>query len=177
MNWEHDLTSFLEDLQTATGIAVRSVRDLEALKAFVDEKATTSIGINTLKRLFGYLPFADPRASTLDVLARAMGYTSYLAYLASPKPGEPNYAAKRDEIRVLAEVSVPDPRPNTGWRLALQHIEWFDYWHTERLVQPYRFIWKDCEGNEVPLREGAFIYGSKMLESLLEKAREAGFYP
>ncbi|MBR4801998.1 MAG: hypothetical protein IK041_04225 [Bacteroidales bacterium] len=52
--------------------------DYEALSQSILEKAAGQVSVNTLKRLFGFIgPEVEPRVSTLDLLARYVGFDNW----------------------------------------------------------------------------------------------------
>lgn len=78
----------IEKLREKSGNDIRLSRDCELLTLDIESATGEHIGVNTMKRLLGFI--ADersPRTSTLDVIARYLGYTDW------------------DELRLLDENS------------------------------------------------------------------------
>lgn len=69
------LTSVIDD---AMGRPVNTSRRFEQLAALVFQRTHQTIGVTTLKRLWGYINDpTEPRTSTLDILAQFVGYTTF----------------------------------------------------------------------------------------------------
>ncbi len=67
-----------EEILKAAGRAIRTPNDYERLSEMVWERTHERLSPTTLKRFFGYLDEpVKPRAITLDVLARFVGYRDY----------------------------------------------------------------------------------------------------
>ncbi len=67
-----------ELLREKSGVEIRLSRDCELLALDVDSVTGEHIGVNTMKRLLGFI--ADertPRTSTLDIVARYLGYANW----------------------------------------------------------------------------------------------------
>ncbi|MFD2551435.1 hypothetical protein ACFSQP_06355 [Bizionia sediminis] len=75
-----DYTQLLMDVQKRANIIVSSNRDVRLLKEAIDFSLDKSIGLNTLRRMFGYLERTTPSISSLNTLARYIGYDSYARY-------------------------------------------------------------------------------------------------
>ena len=72
----------IELLREKSGHEIRLSRDCELLALDVESVTGEHIGVNTMKRLLGFI--ADertPRTSTLDVIARYLGYANWDALL------------------------------------------------------------------------------------------------
>lgn len=71
----HLLTSVIDDVM---GRPVNTSRRFEQLAALVFQRTHQTIGVTTLKRLWGYINDpTEPRISTLDILAQFVGYTTF----------------------------------------------------------------------------------------------------
>lgn len=65
-------------IEEAYGKAVRYPADCEHLAANIAEITRESVGVTTLKRIFGFVnDVRSPRLATLDILARYAGYSDY----------------------------------------------------------------------------------------------------
>lgn len=78
MNKYHLPQAVRDKLGQKLGVRIQYPSDCERLSRDISNKINETIGVTTLKRLFG---FADdvksPRISTLDIIARYSGYASY----------------------------------------------------------------------------------------------------
>lgn len=65
-------------IEEAYGKAIRYPADCEHLAAHIAEMTRESVGVTTLKRIFGFVSdVSSPRLATLDILARYAGYSDY----------------------------------------------------------------------------------------------------
>jgi hypothetical protein len=78
---KNDATQILIDLQKKSGIRIENVRDVKNLKEEIEANISATIGYNTLRRLFGFLPKTAPSNATLSILSKYLGFTSYSNYL------------------------------------------------------------------------------------------------
>lgn len=76
-----DYSQILIDVQRKSSINVNSVAELKLLMDEIEITTNESIGYNTLRRLFGFLPKAKPSIKTLNTLSKFLGFSSYSAYL------------------------------------------------------------------------------------------------
>lgn len=75
------MKNFLNDIEGAVGRTMRSHGDFLWLSEKIFNRMRIYVSHTTLKRLWGYIDEGvQPRESTLDVLARFMGYADYGAY-------------------------------------------------------------------------------------------------
>ena len=66
------------EIERAYGQPIRYPADCERLALRIRETLNETIGVTTLKRLFGFVnDVKDPRMSTLDILARFCGFENY----------------------------------------------------------------------------------------------------
>lgn len=76
-----DYSQILIDIQRKSSINVSSVTELKLLMDEIEILTDESIGYNTLRRLFGFLPNTKPSTKTLNTLSKFLGFSSYSAYL------------------------------------------------------------------------------------------------
>jgi len=76
-----DYSQILIDIQRKSSINVSSVTELKLLMDEIETLTDESIGYNTLRRLFGFLPNTKPSTKTLNTLSMFLGFSSYSAYL------------------------------------------------------------------------------------------------
>ena len=69
-----------ELLREKSGNEIRLSRDCELLALDVESVTGEHIGVNTMKRLLGFIADErEPRTSTLDIIARYLGYDEWEA--------------------------------------------------------------------------------------------------
>ena len=78
-----DYSVLLGNVQKKAFVNVKSVRDVKILKADIELVTGLQISYNTLRRLFGFLDRTAPSLTTLNTLARYLGFRSYGNYLNS----------------------------------------------------------------------------------------------
>lgn len=78
-----DISQILINIQQKSGITVERVSDIISLKEEIETITNSKIGYNTLRRLFGFLPSTKPSQSTLNVLAKYLGFYSYSNYVSN----------------------------------------------------------------------------------------------
>lgn len=67
-----------ELLREKSGVEIRLSRDCEQLALDIESATGEHIGVNTMKRLLGFIADErEPRISTLDVIARYLGYAHW----------------------------------------------------------------------------------------------------
>lgn len=72
----------LTRIHDKSGLALNSNADFEVLSQAICDATGERLGINTLKRMFGYkTDKVVPRSSTMDVIARYLGFSDYEALL------------------------------------------------------------------------------------------------
>ena len=78
-----DVARLCKKIEAALGVAVSASGDFEVLAREVFERTHEVVGINTLKRIWGHGNYGveKPRRSTLDVLARFVGFADYSTFL------------------------------------------------------------------------------------------------
>ena len=70
----------IELLREKSGNEIRLSRDCELLALDVESVTGEHIGVNTMKRLLGFIADErEPRTSTLDIIARYLGYDEWEA--------------------------------------------------------------------------------------------------
>lgn len=68
----------LNRIRQAAGLDMTSSSDFETLAQAIRDKTGDSLGVNTLKRLFGFkTKRLEPRQSTMDIIARFLGKPNY----------------------------------------------------------------------------------------------------
>ena len=77
---KYDYSQLLFDIQKKSNITINNVKELKLLKEEIDYTINTSIGYNTLRRLFGFLEKREPNINTLNKIANYLGYSSYSNY-------------------------------------------------------------------------------------------------
>jgi hypothetical protein len=77
---KYDYSQLLFDVQKKSNITVSNIRELKILKDEIEFVTNTVIGFNTLRRMFGFLEKREPNISTLDKIAKYLGYSSFSNY-------------------------------------------------------------------------------------------------
>lgn len=90
-------TQILIDIQKKSRITVVNVRDIRNLKEEIEANVQVTIGYNTLRRLFGFLPKTVPSKTTLTTLSKYLGFQSYLNYINN----NPNHDEWYFQIKML----------------------------------------------------------------------------
>lgn len=69
-------------MREAIGLSMTKSADYEVLAQAIKDKTGEKLGVNTLKRMFGYFrDRVEPRRSTMDVIAAYLGYYNYDALI------------------------------------------------------------------------------------------------
>lgn len=74
----------IEQIKKITGLSFDKASDFDALADMISARTSNRLGVNTLKRLIGYI--LDDRStnkSTLNILAKFLGFTSWDRYWAT----------------------------------------------------------------------------------------------
>jgi len=69
------------DLQRHFGTSILEISDLKMFQDAVEYSTQKSIGFNTLRRFFGFLPETSPSIKTINLLSKYLGYENYFSYL------------------------------------------------------------------------------------------------
>lgn len=87
-------------LRQKSGSELRLPSDCEYLSLDVESKTGVRIGATTLKRLLGFAgDERTPHASTLDAIARYLGYAHWKELSKIEDEGNSNFGASDDELR------------------------------------------------------------------------------
>lgn len=72
----------IREIERAAGRHMETAQDFAWLREQVGRQGCSSVSLNTLKRLWGYLPttYATTRRSTMDALAQFAGYKDYATF-------------------------------------------------------------------------------------------------
>lgn len=80
------LEVLLHSIEKLVKIKPRSPREFNQIREFIYKSTGRTIGITTLKRLWGYDKGEHkPYLSTLDILSRVLGYTNFINFCDSVK--------------------------------------------------------------------------------------------
>lgn len=96
-----------KDIERACGRKMQCSKDFEWLAKDVESRVSSVIGVNTLKRLWGYYsdhPF-NPRKGTLDVLAQYVGFENFELFCISR---DPNYVFSQSNFVLSKRLDVSD---------------------------------------------------------------------
>ena len=90
----------LQLLKRKSGNDLRQPSDCEFLSLDIESKTGVHIGATTLKRLVGFAQDErTPHTSTLDAIARYLGYTHWDEVVAVDDKGNSGFEATGDEVR------------------------------------------------------------------------------
>lgn len=120
----------IESLKAISGLRFDRASDFDSFAKLIYDKTGCSIGVTTLKRLFGYID--DPRdtnKSTLNILARYLGFDSWKTYECS--------------IRIDSEWNIPT---ESIWVAELELGQAITIRYLDRIV---RFEVESCEGERL----------------------------
>lgn len=68
----------LKRIMAKVGLEMNRSTDFDVLSQAISESTNENLGVNTLKRLFGFkIEKAVPRISTMDIIAEYLGYSDY----------------------------------------------------------------------------------------------------
>ena len=66
-----------QEINQKLGFEIQRQTDLRYLHQSIVLEKKLTIGFNTLRRFFGFLPEKTPQLKTMEVLAQFLGYGSY----------------------------------------------------------------------------------------------------
>ncbi len=105
-----------EMLEKRAGYEIRYPSDCERLVYEIADATRQHIGVTTLKRLFGFVKGTSaPRLSTLDILARFLGYRNYDHLLLSLDPD------KETALSPIRQIQAAEIAPGSRLRIAYNH--------------------------------------------------------
>ena len=88
-----DRKRHIENLKREIGLkfgrTIESAADFDSLSIDIGKNISETVSPSTLKRVFGYVKYdAEPRASTLSILARYVGYSGWSDFCRNYTPSE-----------------------------------------------------------------------------------------
>ena len=102
-----DLNQLTRQIETSLGKELQTPKDFDLLHEKIFARLGIMLSATTLKRLWGYLPGkVEPRISTLNILARFIGYSGWEDFChrcRSDKPMESNPVMNR-KINVATDL-------------------------------------------------------------------------
>ena len=75
------INNLKKSVVSSFGTSIKNVSDLKNLKSDIYRSTSNELGFNTLRRLFGFLPYTKPNKNTLNILSNYAGYESYIVFL------------------------------------------------------------------------------------------------
>ena len=105
----------IELLKRKSGNGLRLPSDCEYLSLDIESKTGVCIGATTLKRLLGFAKDErSPHASTLDAIARYLGYAHWEELSKIEDQGNSDFSSSDDELRssdlqIRQEVEITYP--------------------------------------------------------------------
>ena len=111
-----ELQMLLRAVEEKYGRPLRSTNDFNALSAIISYECREVLSASTLKRLWGYVSLrTTPRGSTLDILARFVGYRDFADFRMTLYGKEDNTSGYLETTCVLAS-DIPEAGELTlGW--------------------------------------------------------------
>ena len=110
------IETLLQAVVATAGHTVETSSDFIRLSGQIEGRLGETLGVSTLKRIFGRLAGGElPRQSTLDLLARFCGHADYLAFVADVC-GIEDYATSH----VVHTTALPIDRLEQGTMLVLE---------------------------------------------------------
>ena len=77
---KHDYSQLLFDIQKKSNVTVKNIKDVKILKEEIEYGIQSTIGYNTLRRIFGFLEKREPNLGTLNKMAKYLGFASFSNY-------------------------------------------------------------------------------------------------
>lgn len=107
-------------LEKNFGKSINKQQDLHFLKQDIKDTVNLEIGINTLRRLFGFMPFNLPSKKTGDKLAIYLGYKNSIVFLSDTNTNKSwDYWHKTNAILLSGTINESDIQ----WLIANKHRE------------------------------------------------------
>ena len=102
------------------GKPINKEQDLHFLKQDIKDAVNVEIGINTLRRFFGFMPFKFPRDSTIQKLVNYLGYKSSAVFLNNTNTSKSwDYWYKVNSILLSGSLTTGDIQ----WLIATKNRE------------------------------------------------------
>ena len=91
------------------GKPIKKEKDLHFLKKDIKDAINVDIGINTLRRFFGFMPFTFPRDSTIEKLVNYLGYKSRTVFLNNTNTNKSwDYWYRINNIQLSGSITQKD---------------------------------------------------------------------
>ena len=75
------INNLKKSVVSSFGTSIKNVSDLKSLKLDIYRLTSKELGFNTLRRLFGFLPYTKPNNNTLNILSNYVGYESFIVFI------------------------------------------------------------------------------------------------
>lgn len=109
----NDIKDLCRAVEQKTGRTLLTPSDFKWLSEQIEEQTNELLSVSTLMRLWGYRPGVSPRKSTLDILARYLGYADCVAFGIMPTDEEKTRKGTAG-LGSTTEEKVPQPVPEEG---------------------------------------------------------------
>ena len=110
-----EMQQLLSEVESTFGEPINSSKDFMALSVSISMKLKDTLGATTLKRLWGYISERTlPRLSTLDILARYVGYDSFKDFKGKLHAEDSSMYLYGDNVLFSDELSVGE-NVMIGW--------------------------------------------------------------
>ena len=109
MTENEQLATLLRLIEQTIGRRVKTPKDFTFLASCIFDKMGETLSTSTLKRVWGYLPgYATIRPSTLDLLARFVGYTDWDQFVEQQQNKTPDSTTPSDSTPSTDSPPSPD---------------------------------------------------------------------
>lgn len=111
-----ELNQLFSDVSKRYAHRLLSTRDFELLSLSIEQEVGETVSPSTFKRLWGYVSHhVVPRLSTLDILARYIGFDSFLTYRNHLNGLDEGSSSWLDSRIVMAAELTPGDTLRIGW--------------------------------------------------------------
>lgn len=142
-------SEILKRIKEKTGVNMNKSADFDVLAQAIKDKTNESLGVNTLKRLFGYkTDKVVPRLSTMDIIAQYLGCEDYESLI--KELGED---ADISIFTPIDSVEVQNLEKGTQIRISYEPNRIFFLTY----IGDFKFIVNDVEGSRNILKGDVLI--------------------
>lgn len=142
------------DILKKSKLPIRSLKDIRILRAEIEDLSGQSIGLNTLRRIYGFMEYTKPSVKTLNTLSAYLGFKSYARYLAKSDTYETWYFQQnllRLKLRNSLEI-IDSEEINLGLlnQENVAYLAYFvSYFIQRNDIKSLDIIFKYCQLNHV----------------------------
>ena len=142
------------DILKKSKLPIRSLKDIRILRAEIEDLSGQSIGLNTLRRIYGFMEYTKPSVKTLNTLSAYLGFKSYARYLTKSDTYETWYFQQnllRLKLRNSLEI-IDSEEINLGLlnQENVAYLAYFvSYFIQRNDIKSLDIIFKYCQLNHV----------------------------